>query len=280
MIADVFRLNAIRMLDTLEAAIRCDIPTAMLGQGFGPIRDEKLLHRAAQVLPQVHVIFIRERPASLPLLQKLGVPDENIFVTGDDAIEPAFHEKPAAPGNYLGVNLRLADYAALDAGILEPVRAVLAEKARQLGTTLAGIPILIGDGSSDVNTLHQLLGNADAGGDLDTPLKVIRRISNCRVVVTGSYHAAVFALAQGIPVAGIVQSDYYRDKFCGLADQFGDGCIVLPADDAEFSKKLGAAIDELWTRAGELKPKLLAAAECQIAAAQAAYAWLPGLLRR
>ncbi|HTX21590.1 MAG TPA: polysaccharide pyruvyl transferase family protein [Candidatus Aquilonibacter sp.] len=137
-----------------------------------------------------------------------------------------------------------------------------------------------GGESSDVQTLRQLLGDADAGCDLDTPLKVIRPISTCRVVITGSYHAAVFALAQGIPVVGFVQSAYYRDKFCGLADEFGCGCILLRGDDPEFSKKLGTAIDELWARAGELKPKLLAAAERQIAVAQTACARLPGLLRR
>jgi len=280
MITDEFCLNALRMLDTFEAAIRCGIPTAMLGQGLGPIRNEELFRRAARVLPRVRAIFIRERSANLPLLQKLGVPGENIFITGDDAIEPAFHERPAAPGNCLGVNLRLAGYAALDAGILKTIRAPLAEKARQLGTTLAGIPILIGGRSSDVQTLRQLLGDVDAGNGLDTPLKIIRRISTCRAVVTGSYHAAVFALAQGIPVVGIVQSAYYRDKFRGLADQFGGGCAVLPTDGGEFSGKLGMAIDKSWRQADALKPKLLAAAESQIAAAQTAYARLPGLVRR
>jgi len=69
-------------------------------------------------------------------------------------------------------------------------------------------------------------------------------------------------------------------RICGLADEFGCGGILLRGDDPEFSQKLGTAIDELWARAGELKPKLLAAAERQIAAAQTACARLPGLLRR
>lgn len=279
MIADEFRLNALRMLSAIDAAIQCNIPTAMFSQGFGPIHNKSLFYCAAQVLPRIDAIFIRERSAGLPLLQKLGVPAEKIFVTGDDAIEPAFHEKPAVSGGRLGVNLRLANYAALDADILETVRAALAEKARQLETTLAGIPILIGGENSDVQTLRQLLGDTDASGDLDTPLKVIRQISTCRVVVTGSYHAAVFALAQGIPVVSIVQSIYYRDKFCGLADLFGGGCAVLQTDEGNFSQKLGAAIDEFWRHADTLKSTLLPAAERQIAAAQAAYARLPELLR-
>ena len=278
MITDAFCLNALRVLDTFEAAIRCGIPTVMLGQGFGPIQGEKLFRRAAQVLPRVGAIFIRESSASLPLLQKLGVPEEKTFLTGDDAVEFAFREKRAASGGCLGVNLRLASYASLNADILGTVRMTLAEKARLHRTTLTGVPILIGQGNSDVQTLRQLIGGEGSGEDLDTPLKAVRQISNCRVVVTGSYHAGVFALARGIPIVGIVQSDYYRDKFYGLASEFGEGCTVLRADDAEFSKKLGTASDELWMRADDLKTNMLSAAERQVSAAQTAYARLPGLL--
>ena len=35
---------------------------------------------------------------------------------------------------------------------------------------------------------------------VDSPLRVIEEIGHCRIVITGSYHAGVFALSQGIPV--------------------------------------------------------------------------------
>ena len=280
LITDAFRINALRFLDTLAAAERCGIPTAMLGQGLGPIQDGKLFRRAGEVLPRVGAIFIRERQASLDLLKQLGVPEAKTFVTGDDTVECAFHQNRPTPGNRIGVNLRITDYSALDGEILETVRATLAEKARLHQTTLAGIPILRSGAASDPQTLRQLIGDENTGDHLATPLEVIRRVSDCRVVVTGSYHAGVFALAQGIPVVGINRSAYYRDKFQGLAGEFGAGCVVLEADGAEFSQQLSAAIDELWEGAAELKPELLAAAERQIKAAQAAYARLPALLRR
>ena len=49
----------------------------------------------------------------------------------------------------------------------------------------------------------------------------ITTIARCRLVVTGSYHAALFALSMGVPAIGIATSRYYEDKFLGLADQFG-----------------------------------------------------------
>lgn len=279
LITDAFRLNAIRALDMLAAAGRCGVPTAMLGQGFGPVRDEQLFKRAGEVLPHVGAIFIRESRASLDLLKQWRVPAEKIFVTGDDAVEFAFHERRPAPGSRIGVGLRMSGYSALDGRILETVRRTLAEKARQHQATLTGIPILCSGTASDLQTLRQIIGDGDTGDRLDSPLKVVRRISDCRVVVAGSYHAGVFALAQGIPVVGLARSAYYRDKFQGLAGEFGDGCVVLPADHADFSRQLPATIDELWEKAVELKPKLLSAAERQIRAAQSAYARLPALCR-
>ena len=84
--------------------------------------------------------------------------------------------------------------------------------------------------------------------------------------------------AQKVPVAGIDRSAYYRDKFEGLTEQFGAGCVVLQADDPLFARKLSETFDELWRGAEALKPKLLSAAEEQIRSAHAAYHALPGLI--
>ncbi len=277
LINDEFQLNARRMLQLLAAANRCGIATAMLGQGLGPIRDARLLPVAAKVLPSVGAIFLRERGPSCELLRQFSVASEKFSVTGDDAVELAFAERATGLGDRLGVNLRLASYAALDKKILPALQSTLANKAREYQTKFSGIPILQTGNQSDVQTLAALVGSENAGGELASSLDVIRRIGGCRVVVAGSYHAGVFALAQGIPVIGLVRSGYYREKFQGLAAEFGAGCVVLGVDEPDFSNQLAAAIDELWARAGELKPQLLAAAERQIQAGQTAYATLPKL---
>jgi colanic acid/amylovoran biosynthesis protein len=110
---------------------------------------------------------------------------------------------------------------------------------------------------------------------------VIANIRRCRVVVTGSYHAAVFALSNGIPVVCVVGSHYYGTKFYGLVSQFGEagkaGCrVVVPnAEDPEGSRaELIAAIREQWDRAEALAAPLRAAAAQQIAAHHGAYARL------
>ncbi len=89
----------------------------MLGQGLGPIHDAELLERAAEVLPRLTLIGVRESRSSVPLLSSLGVPPDRFMVTGDDAIELAYElrrdprscrsvHRPA-----IGVNVRVAPYA-------------------------------------------------------------------------------------------------------------------------------------------------------------------------
>ena len=152
-------------------------------------------------------------------------------MTGDDAVELAFsalggRTRPASDASKIGVNVRVAAYAEIESDMLSVLREALAAAARAHDARLTPIPIAHHGGGMDVATLRGLLaglGDADGGASLDTPQLVIDRIGECRVVVTGSYHGAVFALAQGIPVVALVKSTYYANKMMGLAQQFGFG---------------------------------------------------------
>jgi polysaccharide pyruvyl transferase WcaK-like protein len=116
------------------------------------------------------------------------------------------------------------------------------------------------------------------GCGCDTPAQVVRRIQLCRLVVTGSYHAAVFALAQGISAIGLARSSYYLQKFQGLADQFGRGCHVVHLGDPALPATFARTADEAWSAAEHLRPQLLAAAAHQIELSRAAYARLRTLV--
>src|SRR5207247_1445010 len=72
-IADAFSTHALAVLDILATARRCGTPTAMLGQGLGPIQNRELRSRVRQVLPGVGLIGLREGRAGLPLLESLDV---------------------------------------------------------------------------------------------------------------------------------------------------------------------------------------------------------------
>jgi polysaccharide pyruvyl transferase WcaK-like protein len=277
---DVFRGHAASSLELLSRFQRRGAPTAMVGQGIGPLRDRTLLARARATLPRVGLLALREGRAALPFLDTLGVPRERIRVTGDDAIEPALAARPDRLGTSLGVNVRVSSYSRVGRDLFGELRTALRRAADSVGAALLPVPISSAPADSDVESLREFLPGGGAGGGwpdgLDTPLTVIRRIGECRVVVTGSYHAGVFALSQGIPVVGLSRSDYYTDKFLGLADQFGSGCRLVSLDEP-LNEALPARIIELWREAEALRPDLLAAASRQVEEGREAYALL-GLL--
>jgi colanic acid/amylovoran biosynthesis protein len=159
--------------------------------------------------------------------------------------------------------------------MIDRLRPVLHKFARLHNVPLIPVPIAFHAWANDHLTIQQLLkgfdDDSDGGITLDTPLKVIQQAGQCRIVVTGAYHAAVFALSQGIPVVGLSASDDYTAKFLGLEDQFGLGCETVLLDATDASEKLAAAAERAWQSAEQVRLPLLESAQRQIELSQWAY---------
>jgi len=274
-ITDFFKGHAEIVLDTLRMAIRLGKPIAMMGQGLGPLQHPALLDRVRRVLPQVDLIALREGRIAPQLLNTLGVTPERVIITGDDAVEAAYRMRPSKLGEGIGVNLRVASYAEVDSELAQAIRSALHEAARACRAPLVPVPISFRPWDSDVETLRLLLAGYEptwnGQEDLDAPRAVIGQVQRCRLVVTGSYHGAVFALAQGIPAIGLARSTYYVDKFLGLAEQFGAGCRVIRLDSEALQEQLVCNIRETWQLADQMRPQLLQAAARQVEKGWAAY---------
>ncbi|HEY6781581.1 MAG TPA: polysaccharide pyruvyl transferase family protein [Thermoleophilaceae bacterium] len=273
-LTDAFADEAIAILEELALAHAVGVPTALLGQGIGPLGPE-LSRRAAAVLPTVGLIAVREPLVAPALLAQLGVPAERVVVTGDDAIELALHE----PGRFaeqsrgtLALSLRVADYAGIGAVEATWIGATLRGLAERLGVKLAPLALSRHPAEADMAALSELAGEPVAAPA--DPATAIERIGAARTLVTGTYHAAVFALAQGIPTVCLTASPYYDAKFEGLRAQFGAGCEVIPALAPGADTRLAAAAERLWAAAPELAAPLRAAAARQAASGRAAYARL------
>lgn len=267
--------NGMQVLDTLRRAMDAGVPVVMLGQGIGPIEDPPLRAAAAEVLPRLDLIALREGSAGPPLLAELGVPAERVVVTGDDAIEAAHAAARRTLGSAIGVNMRVAAYSGVGTADLDAVRAAVQRAARLRGSAL--VPVLVSEwpGEDRPATRHLTDGfspTVRSARRLTPPSAVMRRVSRCRVVVTGTYHAAVFALSQGVQAVCLPRTAYYVDKFRGLADMFGAGCRIVSLDEPHFEARLDEAIAQAWTAAPFERPALLAAARDQIERSRAAFA--------
>jgi polysaccharide pyruvyl transferase WcaK-like protein len=265
----------ISILDTIEEAVQRNIPVVMFGQGLGPLSDPDILARARKVLPKVAFITLRGGRGGSSLAESLGVDSSRILTTGDEAVEIAYEAREKEPGQAIGINLRVASYSNVNGEMIEGLRPVLHEFARRHNAPLIPVPIAFHSWANDHLTIRQLLqgfdDHSDGGIMLDTPLKVIQQVGRCRIVVTGAYHAAVFAMSQGIPVVGLSASDDYTAKFLGLEDQFGLGCETVSLVASDASEKLAAAAERAWQSARKVRLQMQEAARRQIALSQGAY---------
>lgn len=274
-INSTFEPHALLLLAVLRQAKRLGAGTALLGQGLGPIRTARLRERAGIVLSHTDLITLREKRKGMALLDGIGVDRSRVMITGDDSVELAYDARGRDLGSGIGINLRCAFYSAIDHSLVEIIRPVLHDAATGHSAPLIPVPIRLAGRDSDIPPIRSLLDGYSRATDgwegIETPAQLIRQIARCRVVVTGSYHAAVFAVAQGIPAVGLARSEYYVDKFLGLSDMFGAGCELIRLDDPGFPVLLRAAIDRAWEAGDGLRPLLLAAAANQVAAGNAAY---------
>lgn len=281
-LGDLFPVFTAEVLGALQKAIGLGTPTAMFSQGFCRFGKGGLRDWAKDVLPYVDVIALRERRVGLPLLADLGVDPSRVVVTGDDAVELAYEARCATLGSGVGVSLRISGAAAVDESVIKRTASVLHAAADRLGAALLPVPIARQQ-DMDSRVIGRVLEGRgaidDAGQSLDTPHKVVEQVARCRIVVAGAYHAAVFAVAQGIPAICLAKSTYYRDKCLGLQDMFGDGCDVLDLSRADWEETLAVAIDHRYRTAEETRVALLAAAQAQVVASKLAYSRLEQVVR-
>jgi hypothetical protein len=220
-------------------------------------------------LPRIDRFAGRERRTAVPLLERLGVEPDRVSVTGDDALEAAHRLRPdelARDG--IGVGLRVSPYSGFDPQLAR-AGAVLRQLAGERGADLRPLPISLYPHEADGAALKRLTGRN--GPEPSSPREPIEEAGRCRVVVAGSYHSAVFALGQGVPVVALSATPYYDHKLHGLADLFRGGCEVISVRERDAPERLAAAVQTAWDTAETSRPALLDAAGEQIAAARDAY---------
>ena len=100
---------------------------------------------------------------------------------------------------------------------------------------------------------------------------LVSEVARCRVLVTGAYHVAVFALAQGIPVVGLSTSRYYDDKLGGLSGMFPGGVELVQLAEDGLDERLTRAIHRMWREAPSLRSDLRALARTQVSASKQAF---------
>jgi colanic acid/amylovoran biosynthesis protein len=253
-VTDTWWWHAAGVLSLLSLAQRLGKPTAMFGQGIGPISAGRsggglglLRVQARAVLPKLAVLGLREDQIGRDLAVSFGARPGAVTVTGDDALE-LVPETSAPDGHALGVSMRVSHYAGVDLAAADAVGSVVVQAAEAFRAPVVALPVSRYPVDSDLDALRVLLHPAGSRvetelTDLTSPEALVTAAARCRVIVTGSYHAAVFGLALGVPAVCLTNSAYYDAKFGGLKALFPDACFVVPLDQPDFAGRLRRAID-------------------------------------
>ena len=246
----------------------------MVGQGLGPANDRALIRLGRTLFPRLSFLGLREGRASLKVAQTMGADPARTFVTGDDALELGYNNRKDTLGTKIGFNFRLAEYSETTHEEANTVRDAVSIFSTRCNAAVVPVPISRQPWEDDLESFHKLFPPGSGGSDIAsipvTPAASISLVSECRVVVTSSYHAGVFALSQGIPVLAVAKSRYYVDKFQGLCDQFGRGVRIASMNNSDPAV-LAASIEELWHSAPGMRAELLSAALGHIEKGRAFY---------
>ena len=242
---DNFLLHATGVLAVLRSMQRRGVLTAMLGQGYGPLANPSLAELAGTVIPRLNLISLRGPQGQQSVSGLRGGQDKPV-VTGDDALELAGAGRLAA-GPALGVNLRATAYTGLESCLTNQVGAVAATAAAEAGLPMRGLPISWHRDGEDWRALAGAFGPdsvvACTGRLVRDITSLATAVAECRVVVTSSYHAAVFALARGIPAVGISSTPYYDGKFGGLRELYGPRAVsVLTVNQAGWPDRMRSLV--------------------------------------
>lgn len=274
-VTDTWRWHATGVLSVLSLAQRLGKPTAMFGQGVGPVGQRLLRMQARAVLPGLAVLGLREANLSLGLALALGAKQAAVSITGDDALE-LVDSNCSPAGDSLGVNVRLTGYAGVDPAAAAAIGEVVLRAATALQVPIVALPVSRRGADADLAAIRGMLqlGSSATNAvlcDLPTPKDLITATARCRAIVTGSYHAAVFSLAQGVPAVCVTNSSYYDGKFAGLRALFPDICFITALSAPDAVGGLRANIQRAWHASDQSRAASIATAALLRDAGRAAY---------
>ncbi len=159
-VTDTWWWHASGVLSLLSLAQRLGKPTAMFGQGIGPMKRRLLRAQSRAVLPRLALLGLREERTGRPLARSLGVAPAALLLTGDDALEQGSHPRAlaagSAAGHALGVNLRVSGYAGVGPATAASVASVVRAVATELRADLVGLPVSRYATAADAGALREL----------------------------------------------------------------------------------------------------------------------------
>jgi len=248
---DTFPTQRVNVLLTMRLAQAMGKPTAWFGQGIGPLQNGPHATIVATALREARVVSLREGLAARKFAHVHDLDFARFHLNGDDAfvLLASLPTETKNNGAYIGVNVRPAAYAQIDESAQQNLGSALASLASQEGCPILPLAVSLPPTDDDAGFVRQIVPAEVCANEpaADAPKALYAQVQRCRLVVTASYHAAIFALAAGVPVVGLSASAYYDQKFDGLKAFFPETLAILRPQQADFSLALEAVAQRFAT---------------------------------
>lgn len=258
-LTDIFPEKLEATLRLIDRATQLEKPIALFGQGIGPFECKTSRDRLRQALSNACVLGLREGIYSPIECNECGNLPGLYQVTGDDALVLGqWFGKNAPAGDRVGINVRTTAYAGLGPQEFAELKHAV-EKIDSVARSWSGVEIRVSHAQPDRQAIEQIGLSATRVSFLTGNyqlLDILNHIASCRVVIAGSYHAAVFALSIGTPVVAFFASQYYQRKFEGLRGQFPEGIEVVNLRRSDAGSMLVDGFEKLWSQADELRNRI------------------------
>lgn len=232
----------------LAAALRrADVPHALSGQGLGPLDTAADRSLVGGLVGGAVAVGCRDASSATLARALPGVDPAKVTVTGDDALGliSARSEAPAGPP-YLALTIRAARYVGGGEGD-EVVRAwarAADALAVERGWDVVGVALNARHPEPEIATLARIRATTplkarwrleDCGPD---PRRLVAVMAGAEAVAAQSFHAALLALAAGVPAVLAATTPYYEAKARGLATLAGLTDALAVADPSDLAASL------------------------------------------
>ena len=246
-----------------QLAARLGTPLVVTGQTLGPHLTERHGRLVSSIVTSAQLVGVREQ-ASWQVARDLGVPEERLVLTVDDAAELSgeYAGRPTTP--YVAATF------SPHAGLVD-VEEYVSALARTLDHVVEtyDVDVLLvphhtsGDAGDGDVAMHRAVAERTTCGRVRelgqlTARETAAVAHGAALVLSTRYHPLVFAVAGGVPAIGVGVDRYTTVKIVGALENYGVGAYALPVASL-LDGTVVEAVDEVWSRREELAETLRAA---------------------
>ena len=230
------------------------VPVVMSGQTIGLWHGRIDMAMARWGFRYVKAIGLRDDEDSAKALAEVGIADDRVMPTHDDALFCEKAENRQIEGRYIAVNFHfwgMKKKAEKDA-VLAKVHEAIEKTRRATGVEKV---VFLAMHKSDLKSLDEYRrvcpgDQIEAFPEVGRFREIRRAIADAEMLITMKHHPIIFAVGEDVPVVSLAYSSYYVHKNFGALQQYGVGvCSTdLAAADwpAQFDAALEKALDREW----------------------------------